>query len=243
MPDKKFAVFDIDGTLFRWQLFHELVFELSREGCFPPDVSLTLSQAFAGWRGQNTTWDEYEHQVISAIADNITSISTKQLEVAAKIVLDKSGNNVHAYTAALAKKLKADGYYLLAMSGSQQEIAEIFAKKHGFDYCIGMVHARTNSETFSGGFERFVVDKKGQLLQAFVTENDLIFKGSYGIGDSTSDIPVLQLVDNPIAFNPNETLLKAAQLNGWDIVIERKNIAYTLAKQGDDYGLAKTTAF
>jgi HAD superfamily hydrolase (TIGR01490 family) len=240
---RKFAVFDIDGTLFRWQLFHELVFELSHEGCFPEDVSLKLTQAFAQWRGQSTTWDEYEQQVISAISDNITNIPTKQLEVAAKIVLNKSGNNVHAYTANLAKNLKAKGYYLLALSGSQQEIAEIFAKKHGFDQCIGMVHGRTDAETYSGVIERFVVDKKGTLLKSFVSTNNLSFKDSYGIGDSSSDIPVLELVEHPIAFNPNELLLETAKQNGWDIVIERKNIAYTLSKKGEIYGLAKATAF
>lgn len=240
---KKFAVFDIDGTLFRWQLFHELVFELSREGCFSADVSLKLNQAFAKWRGQDTSWEDYEKQVISAIADNVAKISTKHLEVAAKIVLDKSGNNVHAYTASLAKSLKAKGYYLLAISGSQQEIAEIFAKKHGFDHCIAMVHKRDTDGNLTDGFDRFVVDKKGKLLQEFVTDNNLSYVDSYAIGDSTSDISMLELVQNPIAFNPNEPLLKAAQDNSWDIVIERKNIAYTLSKKGESYGLAKTATF
>lgn len=240
---KKFAVFDIDGTLFRWQLFHELVFELGREGCFEPEVTLKLNQAFASWRGQRTSWHEYEHQVISAIEQNVANITTKQLEIAAKIVLDKSGNNVHAYTSNLAKRLKADGYFLLALSGSQQEIAEVFAKKHGFDHCIGLLHKRNTDGTLESGFDRFVVDKKGVLLKEYVAEARLSYEGSYAIGDSGSDIALLELVENPIAFNPDEKLLEAAQNNGWNIVVERKNIAYTLSKRGESYGLAKTTAF
>jgi phosphoserine phosphatase len=43
---QKFAVFDIDGTLFRWQLFHELVAELGNQDLFPKDVATTVEEKF-----------------------------------------------------------------------------------------------------------------------------------------------------------------------------------------------------
>lgn len=239
----KFAVFDIDGTLFRWQLFHELVFELNAHGLFPPDVSKRLEQAFLHWRGLQASWNDYEQEVVAAITTNITEITPKQLEAAAELVVARSGHKVYAYTANLAKKLKSEGYLLVAISGSQQEIAEIFAKKHGFDYCIGMVHERTDAGIFSGDFERFVIDKKGQLLQEFVAEKQLSFSDSYAIGDSASDAAMLEIVEHPIAFNPNSELYRTATEHDWPVVIERKNIAYRLERTQSGYAVAETVIF
>lgn len=240
---KKIAVFDIDGTLFRWQLFHELVFELSEMGAFSAETKARLNNAFAAWRGQQTTWHEYEHIVVHTIRQNITKISSKQLEQAAQNVIDKSGDNVHAYTASLAKSLKSQGYYLLAISGSHQEIAQIFAEKHGFDHCIGVVYGKATDGKYSQEIARDVVGKKGGILQEFIKNNGFTNDNSYAIGDSASDIDMLKLVENPIAFNPDEKLLNEATNNGWKVVVERKNIAYTLTKQGTKYELAKADTF
>ena len=46
MSNKKIAVFDIDGTLFRWQLFHELVAELGKQGLFPKEVANKVEEKF-----------------------------------------------------------------------------------------------------------------------------------------------------------------------------------------------------
>ncbi len=45
MAMKKLAVFDIDGTLFRWQLYHELVFRLKDLGYFNSDDAHELEAA------------------------------------------------------------------------------------------------------------------------------------------------------------------------------------------------------
>jgi len=49
-------------------------------------------------------------------------------------------------------------------------------------------------------------------------------RDSIGVGDTESDIGFLELVDNPIAFNPNTTLAAHAKKKGWKIVIERKDL-------------------
>jgi HAD superfamily hydrolase (TIGR01490 family) len=234
---------DIDGTLFRWQLFHELVYKLDSKGLFTPDTSQNLKTAFMEWRGLKISWHEYESTVVSSIQENLKNISNKEFENAAKEVVETSGHKVYAYTAELIKELKSKGYFLLAMTGSQQEVADIFAQKHGFDKCIGALHKRTKDGGFDGSFERFVIDKKDTLLKEFIENNNLTYTGSYGIGDSDGDIKILELVDHPISFNPTEKLMTKAKEKGWPIVIERKNLAYTLIKKGEDYVISDTKVF
>jgi HAD superfamily hydrolase (TIGR01490 family) len=242
MP-KKFAAVDIDGTLFRWQLFHELVFELKDQQFLDAEASIRLEKAFIDWRGLKTSFHDYENQVVAVITDHITRIKPEELELAARKVVARSGHKVYAYTADLIKKLKSDGYTLLAISGSQQEIAELFAKRYGFDHCIGMVYERDAKGNYTGKYERFVVGRKAEIIKKFVAEHGLTLEGSYAVGDSGGDISMLELVDNPLAFNPDETLQKEAAEKGLPIIIERKNLAYKLESGAHGYSLAETIVF
>lgn len=240
---KKFAAVDIDGTLFRWQLFHELVFELKDQNLLDADARVTLEKAFIDWRGLKTSFHDYESQVVAVITDHITRIKPEELELAARKVVARSGHKVYAYTANLIASLKKQGYTLLAISGSQQEIAELFAKRYGFDHCIGMVYERDAKGNYTGKYERFVVGRKAEIIKRFIAEQGLDLHGSYAVGDSSGDVSMLELVDHPIAFNPDETLQKTAVANGWPIVIERKNLAYKLESGPHGYTLAETTVY
>ena len=57
---------------------------------------------------------------------------------------------------------------------------------------------------------------------------DADLEGSTAVGDTESDIPMLEVVGHPIAFNPNTKLAEHAQEKGWRIVVERKDVIYEL---------------
>jgi phosphoserine phosphatase len=48
------------------------------------------------------------------------------------------------------------------------------------------------------------------------------------VGDTESDIPLLELVTFPICFNPNENLYNHARRMKWEVVVERKDVIYHL---------------
>jgi HAD superfamily phosphoserine phosphatase-like hydrolase len=238
-PNKKIAVFDIDGTLFRWQLFHELVFELSSRNILDRKTSSDIEKQFLSWRALTGTWRDYEDKVIAALLANIETIHPGDLSKAAEAVIKRSGHKVYNYTSTLARQLKKEGYFLLAITGSQQEIAEPFTKKHGFDKCIGLLHSRDQTTgLFTKQYDRYVIGNKAKILTEFIADNGFNTKDSYAIGDSEGDSQILEIAENPIAFNPDEGLLKIALDKKWPVVIERKNIAYNLvAKPGGNYQL------
>lgn len=230
---KPLALFDLDGTFFRWQLYHELVFELKNEGVFAPETAERLDTALIEWQAKRRTWRDYEHEVIHALEPRIKDLSIELLERTARRVVSRSGHKVYNYTKHLLDSLKSKGYYTLAISGSQQEIAEIFAEQYGFDACIGALYGRTGDH-FSGEIVRYVPGRKHEIIQEYLSEHpELSLAGSVAVGDSEGDTSMLELVERPIAFNPSSGLLEIAKERGWDIVIERKNIAYLIRKGPD----------
>ena len=231
-PQQKLAIFDLDGTLFRWQLYHELVYKLKDKGCFPPDVADKLDEAFLGWTSRRTSFHDYEMAMLNLFANQLPHISTETFDETATEIVKSSGHKVYRYTYNLLKQLKQDGYFLLALSGSQQEVVDQFAELYGFDGWIGSLYER-DEHGFTGNTVRHVPSSKDSIIIAYAEEHGYDLTEALAIGDSGSDISILSLVGEPIAFNPAEELLDVARDKGWRIVVERKNIAYEMRQQSD----------
>ncbi len=240
---RNIAFFDLDGTLFRWQLFHELVFELKNQGLFDEETSESIEAALLKWQGKEFDWAEYETILIEGMKKHLTGMEVTVFESAAHSVIDRSGHKIYNYTRALADSLKRDGYFLLAVTGSYQEIAEPFARRYGFDDCIGALLPREDGVFTAPDSERVVYGQKAARIQEYIEGKDFTLEGSVAVGDSEGDIGMLELASTPIAFNPSEELLQMAMERGWRVVIERKNIAYTLGANHESYVLETTDRF
>lgn len=55
-------------------------------------------------------------------------------------------------------------------------------------------------------------------LNDWLKQNNADLEGSYFYSDSKNDLPLLSLVENPIAVDPDEELRKHAQTQGWSII-------------------------
>jgi HAD superfamily phosphoserine phosphatase-like hydrolase len=239
---KKFAVFDIDGTLFRWQLYHELVQTLALADVFPHNAPRELDEHYNRWKGGELSFREYEQFVVKLMTENLPLVPIATFEAACDKVVEQSAHKTHLYPKALLKELKAQGYTIIAITGSQQELIERFGKRYDFDICVGAKYAR-NGNHFTGEKERSTVGHKPEILREIVETHHLSWEGSVAIGDSAGDASVLELVEQPIAFNPDSGLLERAKTEGWPVVIERKNIAYKLEKKGNELVLADTIVY
>ena len=237
---KRFAVFDIDGTLIRWQLYHAVADEFLELGFVSPSAYDSVKTARMQWkrRAAKNNFKTYEAELIRVYEEVLKNITTDQFEAAAKKVFGEYRDQTYIYTRQLIKELKAKDYLLFAISGSQTEIVELVARHYGFDDFLGTVYER-DGQKFTGR-STFYGAKKDQALKTLVAKHFVDFKDSIGIGDSKSDAAMMRLVDQPIAFNPDKDLFECAKAANWKIVIERKNMVYELGSINGKYQLVKT---
>ncbi len=236
---RRFAVFDIDGTLIRWQLYHALADALAVRGHIDPKSYQAMREARLKWkRRMGGTFKDYERQVVMIYEAMLKTLTFEQLDEAIDDVFEEYKDQVYTYTRDLIAELKTRNYLLLAISGSQSEIVHKVAEYYGFDDYVGTVYGRSNSRfTGANSIGSFYKDK---TLEKLAAKHGVTFKGSLAIGDSASDAAMLELVEQPIAFNPDADLFKVAKIKGWKIVLERKNMIYELEKADGKYQLVKT---
>jgi len=228
MSKRPYAVFDIDGTLIRWQLYHAIVHQLGKDGQLVPGDFETINEARMSWKNRRTDqgFHEYEDVLVKRFLVAIPHVDPAKYDQACRDVFDQYKDQTFTYTRDLVRSLKAKGYLLFAVSGSPQEVIELLAEYHGFEAAVGCVFERVDGR-FTGEFSTPIFDKRA-ALDMLVAKFAASTADSYAVGDSMSDVPLLQAAKHPIAFNPDLKLFAAAKDHGWPVVVERKNVIYDL---------------
>jgi HAD superfamily hydrolase (TIGR01490 family) len=237
---KKFAVFDIDGTLIRWQLYHALADRLAKLGHIDARVFQSITEARMEWkrRKHNEAFKEYELELVKLFERILKEINVGHFQEAANDVFEEYKDQVYIYTRDLIERLREEGYLLFAISASQAVLVQKIASYYQFDDFIGAEYTEVSGR-FTGEVKS-IYGRKGAALKELAAKHHVGFGKSIAVGDSTSDVAMFELVEKPIVFNPEIKLFDIAQSRGWKVVIERKNVVFELEQQNGKYQLVKT---
>jgi HAD superfamily hydrolase (TIGR01490 family) len=229
MRKNKIAIFDIDGTIFRKNLAFELINELAWLKVFKKNVRDELVKHYTNWLDHKGVYEDYRKALVGLYAQNIKGCKKEDVLRASQIVVPFFKDRTYVFASQLIEKLKKSNYNIIAISGSPQEIVEEYNKHLGFDAVFGAVYELDKNDVYTGVAIFEPPKDKGQVVRQYIAENGLSLENSYGVGDTESDTKVLEMVANPIAFNPNYNLKKIAEERSWRIVVEKKDVIYEIS--------------
>ncbi len=226
MTKGKLAVFDIDGTIFRKNLAFELINELAWMKVFPKSVRDELVNLYTKWLENKGTYEEYRQALVRLYFENLKGCKSEEVIRAARIVMPFFKDRTYIFANNLIAELRKKKYHIIAISGSPSEIVEEYNKYLQFDAAFGSVYEVNAKGLYTGQAVFEPTKHKGHVAKQYAMENNLTLAESYGVGDTESDADFLEVVENPIAFNPNFNLKTIAEKNGWRIVVEKKDVIY-----------------
>ncbi|HEY0634832.1 MAG TPA: HAD family hydrolase [Gammaproteobacteria bacterium] len=128
--------------------------------------------------------------------------------------------------AALLEKHRAQGDYLLIITATNRFVTEPIAEALGVDELIA-TDPEIIAGRYSGGVSGVPCFQQGKVtrLEQWLKQSGHHLAGSYFYSDSRNDIPLLEMVENPVAVDPDETLEDHARLKGWPIMSLRDSKA------------------
>lgn len=237
---RKFAVFDLDGTLIRWQLYHAMADEFLRMGILSAKDYESVKTARMNWKNRDNinSFNDYEMTLVKLINSTVENLKVSDLELACNNVIAEYKNQVYTYTRDLIKDLKAKDYLIFAISASPDQIVKLVANHYGFDDFCGSIYAEKDG-ILTGKYDLIWNERKPEKLRELVDKHNATWAGSIAVGDSEGDIHMLSAVEQPIAFNPTQLLFSEAKKQGWQVIIERKNMVYKLESLNGSYLLAQ----
>ena len=229
---KSVAAFDVDGSLYRGNLALDLTTQLVRDGIFPARFQDEYHGGYEHWKANrhHDSYQQFVREYVNAFVQHIAGVKAEDVEKTAAAVIAQSQGLEYVYTRNLIQSLK-DTHTLVAISGSPVEIVTPFVNKLGIDH----VHAttmETENGIYTGQVEQIGTYRKDQSLLNLVIALDLSLNGSVAVGDTDSDIPLLEMVDIPIAFNPSKKLFQHALDKKWKIIYERKDMILEVGSTG-----------
>jgi HAD superfamily hydrolase (TIGR01490 family) len=227
---KPVAFFDIDGTVFRSSLLIELVEQLIKEGIFPEEAKDMYEVSYRAWHNREGSYDDYIYDVIDAFLIHIKGVHYGAFADIGRQLVAIQSKQVYRYTRDLITELKRKNYFLVAISQSPKTILDEFCEQYGFDKVYGRIYEIGPQDRFTGvvSEEHLIKNKANIVKRVFERHTDLTRRGSVAVGDTEGDIPLLESVERPICFNPNAALYSHAKRNGWEVVVERKDVIYKL---------------
>ena len=213
--NRKVAVFDVDGTIFRSSLLIQLVEKLIEGGAFPIETRANFARQREKWLNREGDYEAYIDAVVNSFAKHIKGVPYQALVDASEKVVGEQWKRTYRYTRDLIKELKEKEYFLLAVSHSPKAVLDKFCPRLGFDKVYGTFYEIGPQDLFTGAVvDEHLIYNKANIVKRVVERENLTLKKSIGVGDTESDISFLELVERPICFNPNQKLYRYAKRLG-----------------------------
>ena len=137
---------------------------------------------------------------------------------------------VYRYTRDLITDLQKDNYHIIAISQSPKTVLDDFCMQYGFHKVYGRLYEIGPQDRFTGVVtDEHWIKNKANIVKRVLDHNpEFTLKDSVAVGDTEGDIPLLESVEHPICFNPNQALYTHAKRMKWEVVVERKDVIYHL---------------
>ena len=222
MP-KPIAIFDIDGTIFRSSLVIQLFTKLVKRKIFSPSVLSRVRKFEVKWLNRQGHYDDYINELVQVYHRSIVGKKRSEIIRASREVVREQKYRTYRYTRKLLSDLRRK-YFTICISGSPLEVVREYNRFLKFDKIYGSELGIDERGRYTGVVLHLPSHYKKEVIVRYLNAHRLSLRGSIGVGDTESDIGFLELMDNPIAFNPNTTLAAHAKKKGWKIVIERKDL-------------------
>jgi HAD superfamily hydrolase (TIGR01490 family) len=211
------ALFDLDNTLlagdsdYNWSLF------LISEGLLDAKMHHDRNEQFyADYKAGQLNIVEFLKFQLKPLSEHpkafLDELHKKYMQKVIRPMMTVKAQN-------LVDKHKAAGDLCVVITATNSFVTKPIATAYGIEYLIGSDPEMVNGE-YTGGVTGVPTYKEGKVirLNQWLAErgkklND--FEVSYFYSDSHNDLPLMQLVTNPVAVDADEILSAYAEEQAW----------------------------
>lgn len=211
------AIFDLDNTLLNGDSDHAWGEFLIEKG---------MVDAIFYKESNDRFYREYQlgkldiHRYVEFALEPLTRHDRAELDVLhAEFMRDRIIPMRLKKADALLAEHRAKADYLLIITATNSFVTRPIASLLGVDDIIA-TDPEFDGRRFTGRIVGTPSFREGKVtrLKQWLQSNQHSLKGSWFYSDSQNDLPLLELVDNPVAVDPDETLRAEAIKRGWRVI-------------------------
>jgi HAD superfamily hydrolase (TIGR01490 family) len=213
------AFFDVDNTVMQGASIFHLARGLHRRKFFTTRDILGAVWMQAYFRVVGVEDPEHIAETRNSALSFIAGHTVTELEELGEEIFDEAmAHRIWPGTRALAQMHLDEGQRVWLVTAAPIEIAQIIARRLGLTGAMGTV-----SEHVDGVYTGKLVGDmlhgpaKAEAVKALAAREGLDLAACSAYSDSANDLPMLTLVGDPCAINPDAKLRAHAKAEGWRI--------------------------
>ena len=211
------AIFDLDHTLLSGDSDHAWGQYLVDRGLVDPEVHKHRNDHFyEQYKAGTLDIEEYLAFAMRPLTEYEPEHMHSERE---QFIQERISPLVTAASRALIRKHKEQGDTLLIITATNGFVTYPIADHLDVEHIIAP-HPEVIDGRYTGrtvGIPSFQAGKVTRLHD-WLNEREESLQGSYFYSDSHNDLPLLRLVDHPVAVDPDPTLEAEARANGWPVI-------------------------
>jgi HAD superfamily hydrolase (TIGR01490 family) len=120
---------------------------------------------------------------------------------------------------ALVDRHRQQGHTLMVITATNSFITRPIVRAFGIDQLLA-TEPKVDNGRYTTEIEGIPCFQEGkvQRLEQWLNENNESLAGSFFYSDSVNDLPLMELVEHPVAVDPDERLAEIAGQRGWEII-------------------------
>lgn len=222
---KTAAIFDLDGTLFTGHFWQGIVRHHIKHKIKLPSVIAYLTTHMPLWAASKLkilSEETYKVKWGEDLAATLRGLKREEImKIFEWIVSNYVMKLLRPDIMALVQRHKKERHTTIVLSGSFSDFLEIIKQRLDVEHVVGTKIELVN-DICSGRIVKplcFGINK-ARLLKEFISQAKLNIDltSSFAYADSIVDVPVLEMVGNPVATYPDKKLLDLARCKGWQIL-------------------------
>ena len=213
------AFFDVDNTVMQGASIFHLARGLHRRDFFSTREIVSAAWKQAYFRIVGVEDPEHVAEARASALSFIAGHTTAELEELGEVIFDEAmAHRIWPGTRAMAQLHLDEGQRVWLVTAAPIEIATIIARRLGLTGAMGTVAEHVDG-VYTG---RLVGDllhgpAKAEAIKALAAREGLDLARCSAYSDSSNDLPMLSLVGDPCAINPDARLRAYAKAHGWRI--------------------------
>lgn len=211
------AIFDLDHTLLDGDSDHTWGQYLVDRGLADSDQHKQRNDYFYE-QYKAGTLDIYEF--LAFTLQPLTRYPRAQIEAErTRFLEERIAPLISQKSRKLLQQHRDQGDQLLIITATNGFVTHPIAAMLGVDHIIAPIPEVINDQ-YTGGIVGIPSFQGGKVtrLEQWLKEHNADLKGSYFYSDSHNDLPLLRVVDHPIAVDPDATLRQVAEAQQWPII-------------------------
>jgi HAD superfamily hydrolase (TIGR01490 family) len=163
------------------------------------------------------------HQRMEKIRDQVSQVcrgwpADRVAEIVARNLPDLIVPHIYAEARALLAEHRTAGQDVIIVSTSGREVVAPIGVLLGASTVIA-TRMEVADGHYTGQVEFYAYgEAKAEQVRALAAERGYSLPHCYAYSDSVTDLPMLELVGNPRAVNPDRALRRIAQQRGWPVL-------------------------